>query len=546
MDDYDNLSPEQLTAILRESKPELDDNPEVSGVGELDATLPENSTLHQILFENLVEEVHLWKVVRDSEGNIQTWQLVDINPSAERSWGVKRAEVIGKTADEIFTTATELFMPIVQKAFSEDKAQSWEEYFPDLDQILKMTTVPFGEYFISTGTDITEIKRAQNEAKQANQAKSEFLAAMSHELRTPLNAILGYSQMLQMGTFGKLLPKQKEMVGVIVDGGTHLLHLVDDVLDLARIESNQLNLNVEAFDANGVINDCVKWIDEKCAKRRIRIENSFAHGPRYNVRSDRRRLAQVVANLLSNAEKYNVDGGVITIGGIATEREYLRISVSDTGSGIDPSSGDRIFELFDRGVDRPEVAGGGVGIGLAVSRSIIERLGGWIDYKSTLGEGSEFWITVPLSDNEDVLIWTDDLRVGIDEIDKDHQEIFALTNLVSRKSLDSDQIGAVIQQMIAYTRYHFSREEVIMQVAQYPDFVEHCSGHRKLEDQVQNLVASWRRNPSTETRHDLQHFLRDWWRNHILAGDMSISRHAAGKAKTIREELAARGLGRPP
>ena len=202
--------------------------------------------------------------------------------------------------------------------------------------------------------------------------------------------------------------------------------------------------------------------------------------------------------------------------------------------------------MFDRGVDRPEVAGGGVGIGLAVSRSIIERLGGWIDYKSTLGEGSEFWITVPLSDNEDVLIWTDDLRVGIDEIDKDHQEIFALTNLVSRKSLDSDQIGAVIQQMIAYTRYHFSREEVIMQVAQYPDFVEHCSGHRKLEDQVQNLVASWRRNPSTETRHDLQHFLRDWWRNHILAGDMSISRHAAGKAKTIREELAARGLGRPP
>lgn len=393
---------------------------------------------------------------------------------------------------------------------------------------------------------IQEIQYRVQEAEQANAVKSDFLAAMSHELRTPLNAILGYSQMLQMGVYGELGPKQKEMTESILDGGNHLLRLVDDVLDLARIESNQLRLNVETFEANEVVSECVKWIAEKCVERNIRIEDTFSDGQKHMVRSDEVRLAQVFSNLFSNAEKYNVDGGTISIKGEATVNGYLRLTVSDTGIGINPDARLRIFDLFDRGIDNPEVAGGGIGIGLAVSRNIIERLGGWIDYRSVVGAGSEFWISIPLADNEDVLIWTDDLRVGIDEIDKDHQQIFSLINRASRISFDDDQVGEIIEQMIVFTSHHFRREEVIMQVVSYPDFDDHCSSHHELEAQVETLANSWRNHPSVETRQELQHFLRDWWRSHILEQDIFIPRHAIGKEKAIREELVGHGLQLSP
>lgn len=128
------------------------------------------------LFTNMVEEVHFWKLVRDGSGNIKTWRLVDINPATERSWGRVRAEVIGRTADEIFDTATAHFMPIVTKIFEDGEPYSWETYFPDIDQYMRMTSVPFGEYFFTTGFNISEIKKSS-----LKQEKLSMMARMATE-----------------------------------------------------------------------------------------------------------------------------------------------------------------------------------------------------------------------------------------------------------------------------------------------------------------------------------------------------------------------------
>ncbi|MEQ8604989.1 MAG: hemerythrin domain-containing protein [Marivibrio sp.] len=544
MTNYSNLSREELAERLEAAERRIGAT----------ASDPMQSPSHEdvkyrTLFDNMTGEVHVWRVVRGKDARIVTWRLVDLNPAAERSWGLVRADVVGKTADEIFSpAAVELFMPIVVQIFEDRNPVSWETYFPDLDQYLKMTSVSFGEHFISTGLDVSEIRRAQEAAERANEAKSAFLASMSHELRTPLNAILGYSQMLQMGVYGALAPKQQEIAGNIIKGGGSLLRLIDDVLDVARIESNQMDVRIETVDLNALVADRIALLQDACEKRRITIENRLSGGPTYRVKTDRDRLGQVLSNLLSNALRYNVDGGRIVVAADPPGAGYVTVRVSDTGIGIAPGVRSQVFALFGRGVRRPELAGGGVGVGLAVSKNIIERLGGWIDYRSRPGEGSDFWFAAPLEDNEDVLIWDDALRVGVDDIDKDHQELFALINRSSHTGLGPDRTGEILDEMVAFTRRHFRREEAIMDALDLPDRAPHEAEHRALEAEAEALVRAWRADPGSATRRRLQQFLRGWWGAHIQSRDMAVARAAEGRSAALHRELVARGLAasRPP
>jgi len=146
----------------------------------VDQSVTPTDIIYQTLFQNLVDEVHFWKLVRDEAGAIRTWALVDVNQVAERAWGVKREDVIGKTADEIFETATELFMPIVTKIFADQKPHSWETYFPDTKQVLRMTSSPFGEYFVTTGADVTALK--QEALEQAKKNATADMAAKASEI----------------------------------------------------------------------------------------------------------------------------------------------------------------------------------------------------------------------------------------------------------------------------------------------------------------------------------------------------------------------------
>jgi len=255
---------------------------------------------------------------------------------------------------------------------------------------------------VSIQTDITDKKKAEDaallakvDAEKASRAKSEFLAAMSHELRTPLNAVLGFAQMLQIDKRAPLRPGQKQNVDCIVEGGQHLLELVNEILDLAKVEANQLDFNFEDVVVNDVISECAAMATPLGEPRHIKIINEFADADPVMLRCDRMRLKQILINLLSNAIKFNKDNGTVTIGKQGTDDYFVRISVVDTGLGIAEKDYADVFKMFHRLHSDAMIAREGTGIGLTVTKLLVERMSGRTGFKSQLGKGSTFWIEFP-------------------------------------------------------------------------------------------------------------------------------------------------------
>ncbi len=233
-----------------------------------------------------------------------------------------------------------------------------------------------------------ELKRAQEEADRANQAKSEFLSRMSHELRTPLNAILGFAQLLEMGSLGD---KQRERIDLILKGGYHLLELINEVLDIARIEAGRLALSLEPVSAGEVVRESLDLVGPLAAERGVHWDVPGTAVPDRNILVDRQRIKQVLLNLLANAIKYNRKGGTVRLSCPEPEAGRLRITVSDTGAGIPPDKMARLFTPFERlGAEGTGIQG--TGLGLALSKRLVEAMGGKLGVESTVGEGSTFWV----------------------------------------------------------------------------------------------------------------------------------------------------------
>lgn len=374
------------------------------------------------------------------------------------------------------------------------------------------------------------------EAEQANRAKSEFLTSMSHELRTPLNAILGFAQILQSDTENPLSTDQTAYVGHIHDGGKHLLGLINQVLDLARIDSDQFDVSLENVNVDEVLAECIALISPLGEARQIRLVNklNFESSPLLHV--DKLRLKQILINLLSNAVKYNKDAGTVSIQGRETRNGYLRLSVTDTGVGIANSDRKNVFQMFHRLSSGPETVEG-TGIGLSVTKLLVEKLAGRIGFESQEGVGSTFWIELPLATNKEVLIWNDTLRVGVDAIDTDHRTIISLYNKVSRATLNETDVDDVLGELINYTRFHFGREEAIMEVCGYPDLEAHQTEHNRLMGRANDLANIWRAKQDPETLRQLREFLRDWLVGHIEKVDTGIADYARDKTLEIQNAL---------
>lgn len=241
-----------------------------------------------------------------------------------------------------------------------------------------------------------ELARARDEAERASRSKSEFLSGMSHELRTPMNAILGFAQLLATDMAPALSERQRAQVRQILRAGSHLMELINEVLDLARIEAGKLQISIEPVDLAAMIGDCLSLMQPVAQDYRVHLVADTPVECGCHVRVDRTRFRQILLNLLSNAIKYNREQGRVWVS-CEAQAQSVRIGISDTGPGLSAEQKGRLFRDFERlGADQAPIEG--TGIGLALSRRLVSLMHGEIGVDSELGRGSTFWLRVPRCD----------------------------------------------------------------------------------------------------------------------------------------------------
>ncbi|MGI9073696.1 MAG: ATP-binding protein [Bryobacteraceae bacterium] len=357
------------------------------------------------LLRLLVESVKDYAIfLLDPNGVILTW-----SSGAERLKGWTAEEIIGKPffslypPEDLANGKTELELIVAAKEgryedygwrVRKDGSRFWANVIitslRDKDGALR----GFGK----VTRDLTERRRAEQllesakqEADASNQAKNEFLSRMSHELRTPLNSIFGFAQVLRMGT---LSSGQLDCVEHILKASKHLLALIDELLDISRIEAGTLHISVEALDIAQSVRQALDMMRPIAVSSGIQICDAPKLDSNQYVKADRQRLQQVLLNLLSNAIKYNRPAGKVEVCSENMASCRVRIKISDTGLGIPPEFQNRVFVPFDR-LNAHQTDVQGTGLGLALSRKLVELMGGCIGVESEPGSGSAFWIDLP-------------------------------------------------------------------------------------------------------------------------------------------------------
>lgn len=291
-----------------------------------------------------------------------------------------------------------------------------------------------------------ELIKAKNEADEANQSKSEFLSRMSHELRTPMNAVLGFAQLLEMGNPSEV---QHKSIRQILNGGRHLLDLINEVLDISRIDAGEFSISIEPVRINEILDEMIDIVSPLAKITQISVDLIKISETEEYVKADKQRLKQVMINLISNAIKYNKPGGTVrVVPEIVSSQNTgmnVRISVIDTGIGILEADMKKLFMPFVRiGGNNSEVEGSG--LGLAVTKKLVEAMEGTVGVESVYGEGSTFWFELPCAEQN---------KTSIDQSDMLEQNSSEGANIIKKTILyieDNESNFELIDQILTTQR----------------------------------------------------------------------------------------------
>ena len=340
--------------------------------------------------------------------------ISDVNQQMEALTGCTRDELIGAPFKNYFTDP-ERAEAAITRVLREGKVTNYELTAHARDG--KETVVSYNattfhdrdrklQGVFAAARDVTERKQfehtlqennvelesAKAAAEKANLAKSEFLSSMSHELRSPLNAVLGFAQLMASET-PPPSSAQKLSIDQILQAGWYLLRLINEILDLAMIESGKVTMSQESMSLTDVLQDCQAMIEPQAQQRGIQMTFPRFDNPFY-VHADRTRVKQVMINLLSNAIKYNRVGGAVIVQCAMSGENRVRVSVKDTGAGLAPEQLAQLFQPFNR-LGQETSTEEGTGIGLVVTKQLVELMGGVIGVESSVGVGSVFWVELP-------------------------------------------------------------------------------------------------------------------------------------------------------
>ncbi len=374
----------------------------------LDQRLRDQQFYTRSLFESNIDA----QMTTDPSGII-----TDVNMQMEALTGCTRNELIGSPFKDSFTDPERAEIGI-EKVLREKKLTNYEltaRASDGTETVVSYNATTFYDRYdvlqgvFAAARDVTErilldrelqetnieLQSAKYAADKANLAKSDFLSSMSHELRSPLNAILGFAQLMETGT-PQPTPEQKSSIDQILQAGWYLLELINEILDLALIESGKLSLSLEPMSLPEVLLDCQAMIEPQAQKSGIRMSFPMVDCP-YFAHADRTRVKQILINLLSNAIKYNRAGGSVEVTCSVKTAQRVRVSVQDTGEGLSPEKLAQLFQPFNR-LGQEAGAEEGTGIGLVVSKRLVELMGGEIGAQSTVGVGSVFWIDLNLAE----------------------------------------------------------------------------------------------------------------------------------------------------